>query len=184
VFVKYSSWSLLVDGLACHEGQVMLLSVAGAETAIKAVNACLASNVNARFEADVRLRSSRTVESPEGEERYCPTLVRAPEGYESHKSRLGYNTWHLLALSKRDGLMPCVSATALNRQLHSPRFATPLLRSWVPWLAAKLGEARHLTLLDGFQTRAALLKAGTPELDELVSCGLRDGHLSIPEVAR
>jgi hypothetical protein len=178
--VKSSFWSLLVDGLACHEGQIMLLSVAGPETAIKAVNACLVSNQSARFEADVPLRTFRTFESSEGEERYCPTLARSPEGYDTYKSRLGYNTWHLLALSKRDGFMPCVSETALDRQLRSPRFSTPLLRSWAPWLARKLGEAKHLLLLDGFQTRAALLQAGTPELDELVSCGLRDGHLSIP----
>jgi hypothetical protein len=104
-------------------------------------------------------------------------------GRETYKSRLGYNTWHLLALSKRPGFMPCLSETALIRELRAARFSTPLLRPWVPWLASLLAQDNLLLLLDGFQTQTALLNVGTPELDELVSCGLRDGYLSIPTQA-
>jgi hypothetical protein len=92
----------------------------------------------------------------------------------------GYNTWHLLALSKRPGFMPCLNETALIRELRSARFSTPLLRPRVSWLASRLAHDNRLLLLDGFQTQTALLNVGTPELDELVSCGLRDGYLSIP----
>lgn len=173
-----SSWFVGCDALALIENRVALLSVAGPETAIKAVNACLQSNVNSRFEFDQDIRVARKPGS-EGHERYCPTMERDKAGYETHKTRLGFNTWHLLAVSKLPGFMPVLSETALNRELRSPLFTTPYLREWVPYLSNVLAEVGMLQILPGFNTTCAFLKAGSPDLDNLVSVGVLEGHLTI-----
>ena len=169
----------------------MLLSVAGPETSIKAINACLVSKVSVRFDSEVQIRKARSLDGP-GWESCCPSMVRHPAGYETYKSRLGYNMWHLLALSKADGFMPCMSETALHQTLRSPRFSTPYLRAWVPWLAQQMitgadrlasDPVKLLHLLDGFQTSAALLQATTDDLDQLVTMGIFDGILTIPKEA-
>ncbi len=177
-----SSWSVGCDALAVlgskiGDVRIGLLSVAGPETAIKAVNACLQSNVNAIFNFDQEITNS------EGRTRYCPTMERDKAGYEVHKTRLGYNTWHLLAVSKLPGFMPVMSETALNRELRSPLFTTPFLREWIPYLSDRLAEAGMLTILPGFNTTCALLKGGSPELDEAVTVGVREGHLTIGRIA-
>ena len=60
VVTRNSSWRLLLDSLALWGDQIMLLSVAGPETSIKAVHACLASNVPARFESEVEIQRDRS----------------------------------------------------------------------------------------------------------------------------
>src|ERR1700745_1230628 len=130
VVTKNSSWRVLMDSLALWGDEIMLLSVAGPETSIKAINACLVSKVSVRFDSEVQIRKGRSLENP-GWERCCPSMVRHPTGYETYKSRLGYNMWHLLALSKAEGFMPCLSETALHQTLRSPRYSTPYLRAWI-----------------------------------------------------
>ena len=43
------------------------------------------------------------------------------------------------------------------------------------------GSGQLEALLEGFQCEAALLTASTPDLDELVGRGLREGAILIPE---
>jgi hypothetical protein len=174
-----------MDSLALWGDQIMLVSVAGPETSIKAVHACLSSNVQARFDSEVRIQKGRSL-SGSGWEYCCPSMQRHPAGYETYKSKLGYNMWHLLALSKADGFMPCLSETALHQALRSPRYSTPFLRGWVTWLAQQMGQSgdeRLLHVLDGFQTSAALLSATTDDLDRLVTLGVQEKHLSFPSEA-
>jgi hypothetical protein len=185
VITADSRWSVGCDALAVvgdrtGEVRVGLLSAAGPETAIKAVHACLVSNVKARFEFDESLTVRKGKETWT---RYCPTMERDKDGYDTHKVRLGFNTWHLLAVSKLPGFMPVMSETALNRELRSPLFTTPYLREWVPYIAERLTEAEMLRILPGFNTTCAFLKAGSPELDEVVSVGVQEGHLTIGRVA-
>jgi hypothetical protein len=172
-----------MDRLALWGDQIMLLSVAGPETSIKAVHACLSSSVPVRFDTESEIRRERSLANPAGDERTCPSMVRHPSGYTTYRSRLGYNTWHLLALSRAEGFLPCLSETALHEALRSSRYSTPYLRSWVPWLADRLADAeekRLLHLLDGFQTQAALLQATNDDLDSVISMGVRDGFLTLP----
>ena len=173
-----------MDSLTVDGDEILMLSVAGPETSIKAVNACLQSNVAARFEFDKDIKKNRTFDG-EGWTGHCPSMSRQKDGYDCYKHRLGYNMWHLLALSKVDGFMPCLSETALDQVLRSPRFSTPYLKAWVPWLARQLNDCDQpfLKLLDGFQTSAALLKATTDDLDRLITMGVCDGSLTIPAEA-
>src|SRR5205823_2783110 len=114
-------------------------------------------------------------------ERWCPNLKRdKDDGYDCFKVRLGYNTWHMLAVSRREGFMPVLSEVALYLALRQPTINTPFLRDWLPWLTTRLMEEKLLVILDGFQTQSAMLLASNQPLDDLVSMGLRNGDISIP----
>jgi hypothetical protein len=187
VQTKESAFRPQCDMLASYANYLEAVSVVGSQTTVKALRACLCSNISATFfPANTMPWCRRTAECPEGREScyYRPaSLVRQPMGYEVWIHRLGYDSWHLLALSREPGFMPALSEPAFNKALRAPQYTTPFLREWLPWMAEELARCLDpkLRLLDGFQTQAALLTATTPDLDELVSRGLREGAIRIPE---
>jgi len=181
VTTKESSFKVECNMLAAYGTYVEALSVVGSQTSLKALRACLCSNVSATFYPSNGMPWRR-----DGHEAryYRPaSLGRQPMGYEVWIARLGYDTWHLLALSREPGFMPVLSEPALNKALRAPQYTTPFLREWLPWMAEELATCPNpkLRLLEGFQCEAALLTASTPDLDELVGRGLREGAILIPE---
>jgi hypothetical protein len=190
VQTKDSSFRAQCDMLAAWGNFLEGVSLVGSQTAVKALRACLCSSISATFyPAHGMPWSRRTADCPQGRETpsyYRPaSLVRQPLGYEVWIHRLGYDSWHLLALSREPGFMPVLSEPSFNKALRSPQYTTPFLREWLPWLADELADDDNarLRLLDGFQTQAALLTATTPDLDELVSRGLREGAIHVPQEA-
>jgi hypothetical protein len=157
------------DALACDpEQHITILSVAGPETAVKSLAATLYSDARVKFETDV----------PPTFGRYsAPT--RHPDGYKIHRHRMDFNTWHILAVAKVEGLLPVLSEESLWQELRSDRYTTPLLRSWVPWLMEQLLESRALVQLEQVGCNAGLLRASDDVLDKLVSQGLQQGTLRI-----
>lgn len=99
--------------------------------------------------------------------------------YTCYKHRLGINSWHLLAIAQADGLLPAMNEEALWRQLSGPRFTTPILRSWVPWLKERMIAEEALIPLTSFGCHAGLLTLDSDGLDALVECGLSGRHLRI-----
>ena len=182
---KESAFRANCDMLAIYGNYVEAVSLVGSQTTVKALRACLCSNLGASFfpPSDMRFRRRSL-----GNSFYCSTpgsLTRQPAGYDVWIVRLGYDIWHLLALSREPGFMPCLTEPALNKALRTPQFTTPFLRDWLPWMADELAEGLNprLRMLDGFRTEAALLTATTQDLDELVSRGLSKGAIAIPEAA-
>jgi hypothetical protein len=187
VNTKDSAFRANCDMLATYGNYVEAVSLIGSQTTVKALRACLCSNLGATFypASDMTYRRrSPSWDGPRWIQRPA-SLTRQPAGYEVFIVRLGYDIWHLLALSREPGFMPCLTEPALNKALRAPQFTTPFLRDWLPWMADELAEGTDpkLRLLDGFQTQAALLTATTPELDELVTRGLSMGAIAIPEAA-
>jgi hypothetical protein len=180
VVTRDSSFKVQCDMLAGFGTYVEALSVVGPQTSLKALRACLCSNVAATFYPSQNM----TWHSDGREARWCrpASMSRQPMGYEIRIVRLGYDSWHLLAQSREPGFMPVLSEPALNKALRSPQYTTPFLREWLPWMAEELATCLNpkLRLLDGFQTQSALLTATTPDLDELVGRGLREGEIRIP----
>src|SRR5262249_41766789 len=157
------------DALACDAGrQILILSAAGPETAIKSLAAALNSDARVKFETEMDTPFFRYYGA-----------VRHPGGYRISRHRMDFNTWHLLALAKADGLRPVLSEEALWQELRSERYTTPLLRSWVPWLMEELKERKGLQTLEQVGCNAGLLVAGDGTVDELVSIGLRRGSLRV-----
>lgn len=160
---------------------------------MKALKACLQGNISSTFHLPAVKQMRRSASNPDGYEYGSfGYLVREGEfGYTCYTAHLGCNTWHLLALSDAPGFLPVLSEVALWNELRSPRFSTPMIRAWLPWIAEQLladkdddyETTQRIQLLDGWQSSAAVLVADTAGLDKLVSQGIREGRLVFPEEA-
>jgi hypothetical protein len=167
-----TSLSLRCDAAAADAGgrdtHVLLLSAAGAETAVKALTAVLRSETRVEVNFDVPGL-------------HCYKPQRYPGGYRVQRARLDGDTWHVLCVAKVDGFLPVLSEEALWRELRSERFTTPLLRGWVPWLVARLRETGALVELRQAGCNAGLLRLDTDGLDRLVSEGIQAGALRVED---
>lgn len=75
--------------------------------------------------------------------------------------------------------MPVVSDETLWRHLQSPRFTTPLLRQWIPWLGQEMRKKGTIVQLTQAGCDAALMTADDDTLDGLVRQGVKHRHLTI-----
>ncbi|HVX09963.1 MAG TPA: hypothetical protein VHC22_02060 [Pirellulales bacterium] len=148
-------------------GMIAILSTVASQTAIKALHACLSKAAKTTFSAKC--------------EGFDPDweLMAASGGYRFQAVKLGYSTWHSLALARTPGLISKLNDTSLWTELQRESITTPLLPSWLPWLRKELEREGHLTALHSFQCGGAVLDLNTESLDELVSRGLRRRRFTI-----
>jgi len=158
------------DAVGLYYDEILLLSVAGPETSVKALTAGLRSSRRDQY----RIVYSAQVGTVGGR-----NLNRCPDGYRIYRSSLGYGLWHVLCLAKRPGFLPVVTAEAVWQLLHKEPFTTPLLREWMLWLLTAMKERGMITGLTQSGSEAGILALDNDTLDALVSEGLRDGHLKI-----
>ncbi len=158
-----AEFNLPADALAAEPGNhtLLLASVVGASSQVQSFAAMLQSNVRASFALGYK------------------HIPKFDGGYDCHKHKLGYGTWHLLAIARRPGLMLDASDAALWRELRSERYTTPVLKSWLPYLRTKLTAAELLTTPEQKGCNLCLLEAETAELDGIVSEGVKCGELLI-----
>ena len=166
-----SRFTLRCDAIGLHHDEILLLSVAGAETSLRALTAGLRSSAKdqKRLEYTVHTGAVHRAE-----------LNRCPEGYRIYRTKLEYGLWHVLCLAKRDGFMPVMNEEVLWQHLHGSQFTTPILRAWMPWLYQKMKSQENIVELMQTGCQAGLLLADSDDLDSLVSEGIQNGHLSIP----
>ena len=159
---------------------IVLVSVAGPQTAVKSFAAALNENCKLKVNVDgfevvgsdgstEPVARWRDFERANGQGKYKCTM-----------HRLGYNYIHCTARLKDQRLTPALTEEVLWSQLRSIRFTTPLLKAWVPWLMQVLLTAGHLEKLPAFQCQPGLLTLDDAALDGLVSQGITGGHLKIP----
>jgi hypothetical protein len=165
-----SRFTLRCDAIALHEKEILLLSLAGSETAVKALTSGLRSSTRdqKRIEYSVHLGDVHET-----------LLSKCPDGYRVYRTKLEYDLWHVLCLAQRDGFMPVVSDETLWRLLQSPRFTTPLLRQWVSWLGQAMRKKGAIVQLTQSGCDAGLMLAENDTLDDLVRQGLKQRHLTI-----
>ena len=165
-----SKFNVRCDAIGLHEREILLLSVIGPETSVKALTAGLRASGNDQK----RIEYSASVESVEGR-----SLSRCSDGYRVYRTKLDYDQWHVLFLAKRVGFMPVMTDDALWRHLQGEEFTTPLLRDWVPWLKTAMQRRELLVCLEQSGCQAGIVLAENADLDELVSQGLKKGDLTI-----
>jgi len=153
--------TLWADIVALEGESIHVLSVMGAESAVKAVAAILHSEGKARFRIEA-----------EGINPYVE-FGKEKDGYCVYKHRASLNHWHFLCISKKKGLLTCMDEASVWRELRSERFTTPLLRGWSPYIVDELKDRELLLRLEGFGCDAGLLAADNDELDEIVTDGLK-----------
>lgn len=174
ILATESNFAVKCDALAYHlergakgGNKIMLASVAGPSTAIKAIHAGLATNIKATFKADGC-----------GEIGSWCELTRFEEGYHTFRHKLALGVWHLLAIAKAPSLVSHCSDEGLWHVLRQDRFTTPLLRSWIPAIRQELESREQLTRLESFQCEPAMLGADTATLDSVVSSLVMRGSLA------
>lgn len=152
--------------------ELMLLSVAGSSSTIKAVSTAL----NCR--AKIEFRPEDIPGIP-----YHYKLYRTNSPYRIYRHRMSYGTWHLLAMASQPGLLTQTGEESLWRALQSHTYTTPMLRSWVPWIRSQLLVRDLLRPLRCFGCSASLLTATDVELDDIVSLGVQITSLHLEDAA-
>src|SRR5579872_6247522 len=167
---RSSRFQLRCDAVGLYEDEMLLLSVIGAETGVKALTAGLRSSVSdqRRIEYSVHV-------GPVNRTR----LSKCANGYRVYRTKLAYGLWHVLCLGQREGFLPAVTDESLWQLLLADRFTTPLLRDWIPWLREEMKRRGSLVELTTFGCQAGLLLADGEALDALVSDGIKSGCLRI-----
>ena len=100
-----------------------------------------------------------------------------PVTYTAAVTKLAPGVIHLVALAKIPGLMPNMSDDHLWAELTGPRYTTPLLRAWIPWLKDTMAQGGGIVVANGFESTVGVLKTEPEELDALVTLGVKEGHL-------
>lgn len=166
-----SRFKLRCDAVALHEKEILLLSVAGSETAVKALTAGLRSSTKDQKRIDYTVHLDKVNET---------NLTKCPEGYQVYRSRMEYGLWHVLCLARREGFVPVVSDETIWQFLQGSQFTTPLLREWIAWLSQEMKKKNIQVELTQGGCHAGLILADTDTIDDLVSQGVKQGHLPIP----
>lgn len=172
---RESSFSTRCHALAkapANYGKVYIASLVGNQTAVKSVTAALHNSRAVTFTAS-----------------QCGDLTaRAGEiyiqsdnafGYEIKRARLGFDSWHVLAISRDPRLIPVYTPQAIMDQLMSQRFTTPILRGWATYLLHELKREGLLEPLPCFGCKAAILDLTEEQLDAIVSRGIAGGQIQI-----
>lgn len=165
-----SRFKLRCDAVGLHETEILLLSVIGPETGVKALTAGLRSSGRDQKRLVYSVQVGGVNQSD---------LAKCPEGYRIYRTKMNYGLWHVLCLAKREGFMPAVTDETIWQQLQSNRFTTPLLREWVPWLLQEMKKRKVIVELTQSGCDAGLMLADNETLDDMVSQGVKQKHLGI-----
>ena len=153
--------------------RIHLLSVVGPQSAIKALSALLSAKANYGFKFTTGDDSGNVFKLPDG----------GMYGKKYH--RLAFNKIHALYWDKSDDFMPDYNEEALWRRLSGPRFTTPMLREWMPYVRQEMEDSGLVSRMKCFQCDAAALQTYDDSgLDSIVSAGLVHGKIVIPEGAQ
>lgn len=150
---------------------LLMLSATGPDTSVKSVRASL-------YQPDVE--AELLLERDDTTQRMLKariTLDSKPVTYSASVTKLAPGVIHLVALARIPGLMPNMSDDHLWAELTGPRYTTPLLRAWIPWLKRVMAQGGGIVLGDGFDSTVGVLKTEPDELDALVTLGVKEGHL-------
>jgi hypothetical protein len=149
---------------------LLLLSATGPDTAAKAVRATL-------YQPDIQAEFVLSGDNGEEMTKARTEFDGKPVSYGAAVAKLAPGVIHLVAVAKIPGLMPNLSDNHLWTELSGPRYTTPLLRSWIPWLKRAMTKDGGIIVAEGLAARVGVLKTEPVELDELVSRGVKESHL-------
>lgn len=150
---------------------LLLLSATGPDTAVKSVRATLYQpDVAAEFILDDGDTTPQMIKAR-------ATFDGKAVSYNAAIARLASGVIHLVALARLPGLMPNMSGDHLWTELSGPRYTTPLLRSWIPWLKQAMTEGDGIVVAEGLASQVGVLNTEPGDLDALVMQGVKEGHL-------
>ena len=160
-------------------GELLLLSIFADQMRVKQIRAILCGGAKAVGHA-----SGVKVGQPGDEEWRRHTVGRVnptTDGYQVYTHKLGYGMAHALFITRMPGFMKVVSEESLWQELKDVRFTTPILRAWMPYIETTLRDDDRLEDAHTFGCHCGILSASTAHLDTVVSQGLQQRELIIPE---
>lgn len=167
---RSSRFRVRCDAIGLHDDEILLLSVVGPETSVKALTAGLRSSGKDQNRIDYGAQVGNV---------HYIHLAKCPDGYSIYRAKLDYGLWHVLCLARREGFLPVLTEETVGQLLRRNPFTTPLLQEWIPWLYESMKKKGAIVELSQSGCQAGLLLADNDALDALVSEGLRNGHLAI-----
>lgn len=178
-----TKFSAQCDAFAVDDGAygvIRILGCVGSQTAVKS----LAAALNASRQVAIDAVNMHPPITPDYGHRVSTYRTDNAYGYTCQRFRLGYDLWHLLAVSKHPGLIPCYTVRSVMHRLLSDAYSTPLIwepdrPDWGNYVVKKLIEHNKLVKLNCFQCRAGMLTVSSDQLDEIVSEGLSSGNIAI-----
>jgi hypothetical protein len=165
--------------IACdRRGQLLLLSLVAESHNIKRIRACLLGGAKVIIMA----AGAKIKQASESDyyAHHAGKVLATEDGYEFYRHKLGYGMEHALFITRMPGFMRVVNSQAVWNELQQPRFTTPLLREWMPYIEKQLREKEYLTEAYTFGCECGILTLTTAQLDEIVEKGIKDRQLRIP----
>lgn len=159
-------------------GELLLVSVIAETHNIKRMRAIFCGGAKATVTA-----GGIKVKQPSQQDWYAHSpgkLSLSGDGYQCHTHKLGYGLAHALFLSRTDGFMKVVSPESLWQEVSGPRFTTPIIREWMPYVERQLRDQELLEEAHCFGCSCGVLSAVTHHLDEIVCEGIKSGEILIP----
>lgn len=156
--------------------EIMIASIVGPQSTIKAFKAVFHCGRSMQLLA----RGCGDCCGPT-KERYLRT--ENGFGYRVSTAKLGYDSWHLLAINERPDLIPCYSQRSVLAKLKSQQFTTPILDGWLSYICKQLRQAVLLKQIPSFGCDAGILRVSDKLLDDIVSHGIKTGELKISKEA-
>ena len=156
---------------------MLYLSGAAPQGSVKALRAALYSpkmNCAMQMEWDPDNQTLGMYGVPAG----C-RFERGIHGYDCFTHNLGYNTYHIVCVSRRPGFMTTVDDEAIYQQLCDPRYTTPVIREWAGWIGKEMLSRELIVRAGSFGCKCAYMVADDKQLDGIVQRGLRSGKLMI-----
>jgi hypothetical protein len=101
------------------------------------------------------------------------TFSRGQHGYDVFTHNLGFNTFHMVAVSRRPGFMAVLDDESVWQQLCDPRFTTPVVREWAGYIREQMVKSERIVRASCYGCACAYMIAGDDDLDEIVQRGLR-----------
>ena len=160
-------------------GELLLLSIFTDQVRVKAIRAILCGGAKAIANASgVQVNKPG---NPDWMANIPGRLTPHAEGYQVFTHKLGYGMAHALFMTRMPGFMKVVTEESLWQELNSPRFTTPVLREWIPYIESTLRFEDRLEDAHVFGCRCGVLTATTQSLDKIVTEGLQQQELIIPK---
>lgn len=148
----------------CGYGDLLALSAVGDATSTKSVRAALLANRPVSFRYG-------------GGRRGQGTYDKDGSGYRTFVRSVGYRTFHLVAIAKKETFLPSADDEALWQHLVKVT-TTPILRGWVPELRCCMEQEKRIRkayCVGGIN--AATVNIDDATLDDLVRRHIKAGRI-------
>lgn len=174
-----------IGGMECQfdrisissQKEILCLSIIAEPVKIKAIRSILAGG------SRVQIQGNGVHVKKPGDRHHTESLsyLSIKEGgYNTWTSRLPYGLAHALFMSRAAGFMTLVNPETLWQELNEPRFTTPVLREWMPYIEKRLRESEKLELCLSHRCACGILSATTSDLDAIVEDGLQSRTITVP----